>query len=129
MRKSIPVRRSATSSDDRSYCPDAGDLIWIDFHPQKGREQAGRRPAIVLSPRRYNDRAALCVVCPITSQVKNYPFEVALPEGGPISGGAVLADQVKSLSWETRNSAFAARAPASIVGEVKAKITALLQID
>jgi len=127
MRRPTRARRSATSSPDRPYCPDAGDLIWIDFHPQKGREQAGRRPALVLSPRRYNEAARLCVVCPITSRVKGYPFEAALADDGPITG-VVLADHVKSLSWDSRNAAFAGKAAALTMAEVKAKLTALLQI-
>lgn len=126
MRKPIRARRSATSSD-RPYCPDAGDLVWIDFDPQTGREQAGRRPALVLSPRRYNAAARLCVVCPITSQRKDYPFEVPLSDRGPITGFA-LADHLKSLSWDARKASFAAKASETSIADVKAKIVALLQI-
>lgn len=81
-----------------SYVPDAGDFVWLTFDPQAGREQAGRRPALVLSPRAYNETAGLAVVCPITNQVKGYPFEVPVPSGqGPT--GVILADHVKSVDW------------------------------
>ena len=119
--------RSATSSPKEPYCPDAGDVIWLQFDPQAGREQAGHRPALVLSPRSYNDRARLCVLCPITNQAKGYPFEVAMPDdGSAIVGGAVLADQVKSLSWRERNAEFACVASPEVIAEVKAKVKTLL---
>lgn len=121
------VLRSATSSRDPAYCPEAGDIIWIDFDPQAGREQAGRRPALVLSPRPYNQLVRLCVLCPMTSQGKGYPFEVAVPPNGDVTG-FVLADQVKSLSWHDRNAAFACVAPEGLVADAKAKIKALLGI-
>jgi mRNA interferase MazF len=121
------VPRSATSSRDEPYCPDADDVVEIDFDPQAGREQAGRRPALVLSPRPYNRLARLCVLCPITSQVKGYPFEVALPEGHPVTG-VVLSDQVKSMSWHDRNAQFLCDAPAGIAAHARAKMKALLQI-
>lgn len=110
-----------------SYCPDAGDVIDINFDPQQGREQRGRRPALVLSPRTYNQRAGLCVLCPITSQQKGYPFEVAIPAGHRVTG-VVLSDQVKSLSWERRNAALRCPAPSEVLRETKGKIKALLQI-
>lgn len=81
--------------------PDAGDIVWIDFTPQIGREQAGRRPALVLSPRLYNEKVGLMIVCPITSKSKGYPFEVVLPSGLAIIG-AVLSDHVKSLDWKAQ---------------------------
>lgn len=115
------------SLPDRPYCPEDGDLIWLDFDPQSGNEQAGRRPAIVLSPRKYNAKARLCVVCPITSRVKGYPFEVPLPEGGPVSG-VVLSDQVKCLSWERRAARFAGRASMPLQQDVRAKMKALLRL-
>jgi mRNA interferase MazF len=80
----------------RDYAPDSGHLIWIDFDPQAGREQAGRRPALVLSPAAYNRRSGLCLACPITTKAKSYPFEVALAAGGPIEG-VILADYLKSI--------------------------------
>src|SRR5262245_28198296 len=100
------VPRVATSSRrPRAYCPKAGDVVWLEFDPQAGREQAGRRPALVLSPRKYNETTRLCVLCPITSQIKGYPFEVTFPDKHAVRG-AVLADHVKSLSWEARSSKF-----------------------
>ena len=85
------------------YVPRRGDAVWLHFDPQTGHEQAGRRPALVLSPESYNGRVGLAILCPITSQVKGYPFEVALPAGSPISG-VVLSDQVKSLDWRARRA-------------------------
>jgi mRNA interferase MazF len=106
-----------------------GDLIWINFDPQAGREQAGKRPALVLSPKSYNSITRLCVLCPVTSQVKGYPFEVAIPDDAKIGGGVVLSDQVKSLSWEYRGAEFGCVAPPEVVTEVKARIKSLLQFD
>lgn len=105
--------------------PDRGDLVWIDFDPQSGHEQAGRRPALVLSPRAYHQSTPYAVVCPITSTIKGYPFEVELPTGLSISG-AILADQVKSIDRRARRIEPAGKAPASVVEEVAAKIMALL---
>jgi mRNA interferase MazF len=118
---------SATRSAEASYCPDADEIIWIDFNPQVGREQANRRPALVLSGRAYNKASGLCVLCPITNQNKGYPFEVALPAGAPASG-VVLSDQVKSLSWDARKAAYIGDAPAHVCLEVRAKIKALIAI-
>jgi len=84
-----------------AYVPERGDLVWLTFNPQAGHKQAGRRPAVVLSPKAYNGKVGLALFCPITSQVKGYPFEVRLPEGLPVSG-SILADQVKSLDWQAR---------------------------
>jgi mRNA interferase MazF len=126
MARSARVLRSATSSLNTAYCPDSGELIWIDFDPQSGREQAGRRPALVLSPRLYNQRSRLCVLCPITSQAKGYPFEVQVEAGG--INGVVLSDQVKSLSWEPRRSEFICEAPDAALVHTRAKIKALIGI-
>src|SRR5438270_8099109 len=87
-----------------AYIPERGDAIWITLDPRAGHEQAGRRPALVLSPRAYNGRVGLALLCPITSQVKGYPFEVPLPDGLAVAG-VVLADQVKSLDWRARQAA------------------------
>ncbi|MDR3468828.1 MAG: endoribonuclease MazF [Xanthobacteraceae bacterium] len=127
MAKSTPAARSATKSAKAAYCPDSGDFIWLQFNPQVGNEQALRRPALVLSPRSYNARSGLCVVCPTTNQTKGYPFEAALPDGFQVSG-VVLSDQVKSLSWPLRDSTFICKAPASIVADVRAKIKALVEL-
>ena len=108
-----------------SYIPDAGDLIWLTFDPQAGREQAGRRPALVLSPAAYNEKSGLALVCPITSREKGYPFEVPLPEGMPISG-VVLSDHLKSLDWKQRKAEFVVRVQAGILSEVLARLAPLL---
>lgn len=110
----------------RRYIPDRGDLVWLQFNPQAGQEQAGHRPAVVLSPRAYNQRSGLALFCPITSRVKGYPFEVVLPDGLPIKG-AILSDQVKSLDWSARQASLAGKLPSVIVEELLAKISALLR--
>ena len=109
----------------RKYVPDAGDLVWLTFDPPAGHEQRGRRPALVLSPRSYNATAGLVIACPITSHVKGYPFEVALPAGGAI-GGVVLADHVKNVDWRARRAEFAARAPSDVVTDVGERLRVLI---
>ena len=106
----------------QSYVPDAGDIVWISFDPQTAHEQAGHRPAVVLSPAAYNAKTSLMVCCPMTAQIKDYPFEVVI--AGP-SPSAVLADQVKSLDWKIRNAKFIARVPRSIIEEVSKKLRTL----
>ncbi len=86
-----------------AYAPGRGDVVWITLQPQAGHEQAGRRPALVVSPLSYNQRVGLALLCPVTHRAKGYPFEVAIPEGLPV-GGVVLADQVKSLDWRARRA-------------------------
>jgi mRNA interferase MazF len=109
-----------------NYVPDRGHIIWLSFNPQTGREQAGRRPALVLSPALYNDRSALAIVCPITSQVKGYPFEVPLPDNLNVTG-VVLADHVKSLDWRMRNAEFINSVSEQFVSEVLEKLNTLLE--
>lgn len=104
--------------------PDRGDLVWIDFSPHAGHEQAGRWPALVLSPRSYHQKSPFAIVCPITNTVKEYPFEVALP-AGRISG-VVLADQVKSVDRRERRVEPVGKAPPHVVAEVLAKVSLLL---
>ena len=87
----------------RMYVPERGDVVWVSLNPQAGHEQAGRRPAVVVSPASYNGKTGLALLCPVTGQVKGYPFEVRLPEGLPVTG-VVLSDQVKSLDWRARNA-------------------------
>lgn len=111
----------------RAYVPDAGDLVWLTFDPQAGHEQRGRRPALILSPRIYNAKARLAIACPITSQIKGYPFEVALPRGSAING-VVLADHVKNLDWHARSVEFAGVAPADVVADVRERLRALLDL-
>jgi mRNA interferase MazF len=109
-----------------SYVPARGDVVWLEFDPQAGHAQARRLPALVLSPTAYNRRVGLALVCPITTQVKGYPFEVAVPARTPELHGVILADQVKSLDWHARRAALLGRVPDSIVGEVVGLIGRLL---
>jgi mRNA interferase MazF len=107
------------------YVPERGDLVWITLTPQAGHEQAGRRPALVLSPAAYNGKVGLAILCPITNQIKGYPFEVRLPAGSPITG-VVLADQIKSLDWRARRAEHAGTVPTAVINEVAARLAALL---
>jgi len=107
------------------YVSERGDLLWLTFDSQAGYEQAGRRPALVLSPAVYNHRANLALLCPITTQAKGYPFELALPNGLPLSG-VVLADHLKSADWAARRAEFVAKVPAEVLAEVTAKLRPLL---
>lgn len=109
----------------RSFVPARGDLVWLDMSPQSGREQAGRRPAVVISPQAYNRKCGLALFCPITSRVKGYPFEVAVPEGNDIAG-VILSDQVRSLDWRSRNAEFAGRLDYQAMEEVLARIAPLV---
>ena len=107
------------------YIPDRGDLVWLSFSPQSGHEQAGRRPAICLSPKEYNSKTSLGIFCPITSKVKGYPFEVKLPKDLPIEG-VILADQIRSLDWKARKAEFIAKVPNDVLEEVLNLIRLLL---
>ena len=108
------------------YVPEAGDLVWIHFDPQAGREQAGRRPALVLSPANYNAKSGLALACPITSQIKRYPFEVILPRNSSGIHGAILADHIKSLDWQSRRTQRAGRASPAVMAEIKNRLCTLL---
>jgi mRNA interferase MazF len=110
----------------RGKAPERGDVVWLSFSPQAGSEQAGRRPALVLTPAPFNGRIGLALVCPVTSRVKGYPFEVALRSVGNISG-VVLVDQLRSLDWRARRAEPAGKAPASVMAEVLAKLWPLLE--
>src|ERR1700752_709215 len=105
------------------YVPDAGDIVWLSFDPQGGREQAGHRPAVVLSPATYNAKTRLRVCCPMTTQIKNYPFEVGIAGASP---SAVLADQVKSLDWRKRRPKRKGMISPAELREVRAKIRTLI---
>lgn len=118
--------RSAPKSSIEPYCPDLGDIIRINFDPQAGREQAGWRPALVLSARKYNERTRLCVLCAMSNQGKGYPFEVAVPDNIKKGGGVVLADHIKSFDWRERRAQFECTAPPDVIAEVFAKLKALL---
>jgi mRNA interferase MazF len=110
-----------------AYVPDRGDAVWITLNPQAGHEQAGRRPAVVLSPVAYNGKVGLAILCPITNQIKGYPFEVVLPTGLAVTG-AILSDQVKNLDWRARNAAFICRLPAPTIVEVLQKLNTLISL-
>jgi mRNA interferase MazF len=111
-----------------SFVPEREDVVWISIFPQAGHEQAGRRPAVVLSPAAYNGKVGLAIFCPITTQVKGYPFEVSLPEGLEI-GGVALSDQLKSLDWKARRAEFICRLPEGVTLEILAKVGALLRFQ
>lgn len=111
----------------KNYEPDRGDIIRLDFNPQSGHEQMGRRPAIVLSPISNNKKVGLALICPITSKVKGYPFEVLLPTNLTVTG-VIIADQVKSMDWKVRNADFIEKAPKSVISETIGKLGTLLKI-
>ncbi len=111
--------------NSRTYVPQCGDVVWLTLNPQAGYEQAGRRPAVVLSPQSYNGKTGLAILCPITSQIKGYPFEVIIPAGLPVSG-AILSDQVKSLDWRAGNAELICTLPAGTISEVLQKLGTLL---
>jgi mRNA interferase MazF len=108
----------------KNRAPERGDYVWLDFQPQAGHEQAGRRPALVLSHHAYNAKVGLALCCPVTTQVKGYPFEVATDTGG--LQGVVLADQLKSLDWRARRAEFIAAASDEVLLEVVAKVRAII---
>ncbi|MEW6195385.1 MAG: endoribonuclease MazF [Bacteroidota bacterium] len=105
--------------------PERGDIVWLSFNPQTGHEQSGRRPALVISPQEYNEKTDLAIFCPITNQVKGYPFEVKIPDDLEISG-VILSDQIKNLDWKTRKAEFICKLPKEALTETLNKINALL---
>ena len=107
----------------RAYVPDTGDVVWLAFTPQAGREQAGHRPAVVLSPASYNGKAGMMLCCPMTTQIKGYPFEVIVGANPP---SAILSDQVRSLDWRARKAKRKGAVPAAALEEVRGKIRALI---
>jgi len=109
----------------RTYVPDAGDIVWLRFDPQGGHEQAGRRPALVLTPARYNGVRGMALCCPMTTKIKGYVFEVVISQRPP---SAVLADQVRSLDWRARQAVRKGVAEPRALAEVRAKIKALLML-
>ena len=116
----MPASRRSTQ-----YVPERGDLVWVDFSPHAGREQGGRRPALVVSPRYYNAKAGLMFACPVTSHAKGYPFEVELPPSLPVQG-VVLCDHLRSIDFQARNVDPAGLAPSSLVEEVCARLAPLV---
>ena len=111
-----------------AYTPKRGDVVWLSFDPQAGHEQAGRRPAFVVSPEAYNKKTGLFIACPITSREKGYPFEVSLPPNSTVSG-VILSDQIKSLDWKARRAEFASATDASTIGEVVDRILPLIGVE
>jgi len=109
----------------QTYIPQRGDVVWITLNPQAGHEQAGRRPAVVLSPQNYNGKIGMAILCPITNHIKGYPFEVLIPAGLPVLG-AILSDQVKSLDWRARNAELICSLPTEVISEVLQKLNTLL---
>jgi mRNA interferase MazF len=107
------------------FTPSRGDVIWINFNPQAGHEQTGRRPGLVLSPKNYNSKVGMAVIVPITSQVKGYPFEVKIPDGLKIKG-TILSDQIKSFDWQVRDAELICRVSQATFDEVIQKLSALL---
>ena len=105
------------------YVPDAGDIVWLEFDPQAGHEQAGHRPALVLSPAKYNRMRGMMICCPMTSRIKGYPFEVVVSDAPP---SAVLADQIKSLDWRARRATFKEKVSPPVMAEVRALLLAII---
>lgn len=111
-----------------NYIPERGDVVWIDMNSQAGHEQAVRRPAVVLSPSAYNSKVGLALLCPVTTQIKGYPFEVNIPKGFKVSG-TILSDQVKSLDWKVRHAEFFDKIPEPVTLEILKKLTTLLRVN
>lgn len=109
---------------NKVYIPDRGDLVWVDFNPTRGREQAKVRPAIVVSPKSYNQKTSLAIMCPITSVQKDYPFEVVVSDKKV--SGVILSDHVRSLDWKARNAKFISKAKPSVMTEVQTKLGLLI---
>ena len=109
----------------KAYIPSRGDAVWITLNPQAGHEQSGRRPAVILSPGVYNDKVGLAILCPITNQIRGYPFEVLITSGLAVSG-AILSDQVKSLDWRAREAELICKLADNIISETLQKLSVLL---
>ena len=107
-----------------AYIPERGDLVWMNFNPQRGHEQAHKRPAVILSPKSYNEKSSLALMCPVTTRVKGYPFEIPL-NAGKIAG-VILSDQVRSLDWRVRRAAFIQRLNPEILTEAQERILQLV---
>ncbi len=108
-----------------SYIPDRGDIVWLNFTPQTGHEQRGKRPALILSPKIYNKKTSLCICLPITSKIKGYPFEVGLPKGLEVEG-VILSDQIKNLDFVAREIDYICEAPHEVLVTVQKNVLALV---
>ena len=111
-----------------SYCPRRGDIVWLTFDPQTGHEQAGHRPALVLSPEAYNQKTGLAIFCPVSSREKGYPFEVRIPKGLKVSG-VILSDHLKNLDWKARRAKFCCDLPRGALSDVMGKLSTLLLVE
>lgn len=116
---------SADAPDPEKYVPGVGDIVFLSFDPQRGRKQAGRRPALVLSPRDYNEKTSLVLCCPIASRAKGYPFEVII-QNNPDVTGVVLSDHIKSLDWRSRNAARRGAVEQDVLDDVRGNVAALI---
>lgn len=125
-RPSASIEEPITEAPDADWVPDRGDVVWLESDPQAGREQAGRRPAVVLSPASYNGPTSRALCVPVTTQAKGYPFEVPLPLGFPVQGVA-FADQVKCLDWRARHARPVAALPPVVLAHLLARTRALLE--
>lgn len=110
---------------NEKYIPERGDIVWLNFNPQSGHEQMGKRPAIVVSPKNYNSKTSLALFCPITSKIKNYPFEIKILQNE--INGVILSDQIKSLDWKERNVEFIGKSSEEVLEEVINKILVLIK--
>jgi mRNA interferase MazF len=127
-RKSIgDLRVAMRHGEVAAYCPETGDIIWLDFMQAVANEQAGRRPALVLSPLAFNELTGRCIACPITRRDRDWSFHVAIPDNDEISG-VVQTDQLRSASWAQRGSRFICKAPTSVLDEVQARLRPLLSL-
>ena len=113
------------NNPSETYFPDRGDIVWLNFTPQTGHEQRGKRPALILSPKIYNEKTSLCVCLPITSKVKGYPFEVPLPKGLEVEG-VILSDQIKNLDYVARDVSFICKASHEVLVKVQKNVLALV---
>ena len=117
------MKRGSTTPN--AYIPDRGDIVWLNFTPQTGHEQRGKRPALILSPKMYNEKTSLCICLPITSKVKGYPFEVPLPKGLKVEG-VILSDQIKNLDFVAREVAYICDVPDDVIARVQKNVLALV---
>jgi mRNA interferase MazF len=122
------MNQQLKTNNQKPYIPDRGDIVWLSFNPQAGHEQSGYRPALTLSPKKYNDASNLALFCPITKQIKGYPFEVLLTLESKING-CILVDQIKSLDWRSRQAKLLDKLPKNILVEVLEKLGVILVLD
>ncbi len=127
-KSAAPSPGPISAGDGGDWVPDRGDVVWLEFDPQAGREQAGRRPAVVLSPASYNAPTGRALCVPVSTKAKGYPFEVALPDGFPVQG-VVFSDQVKCLDWRARHARPVAPLPEAVLARILVRTRALLELE